>query len=77
MSVEKAQVEQQKNMLSNLASLGILAASFGHESVDWAGNIVKFAERLDEDVISKAWWLLPGERPVVEKTMAFLVSESR
>jgi signal transduction histidine kinase len=57
--------------------LGILAASFGHESVDWAGNIVKFAERLDEDVISKAWWLLPAERPEVEKTMSFLVSESR
>ena len=38
MSAEKAKVEEQKNMLSNLASLGILAASFGHESVDWAGK---------------------------------------
>jgi len=31
---EKAQVEKQKNMLSNLASLGTLAAAFGHETVD-------------------------------------------
>jgi hypothetical protein len=77
MSAEKAKVEQQKNMLSNLASLGILAASFGHESVDWAGNIVKFAERLDEDVISKAWWLHEAEKPGVQQTMRFLVSESR
>jgi signal transduction histidine kinase len=77
MSVEKAKVEQQKNMLSNLASLGILAASFGHETVDWAGNIVKFAERLDEDVIAKAWWLHEAERPGVQKTMSYLVSESR
>jgi signal transduction histidine kinase len=77
MSVERAKVEQQKNMLSNLASLGILAASFGHESVDWAGNIVKFAERLNRDVISKAWWLHEAEKPDVQRTMNFLVSESR
>ncbi len=76
-AVEKAQVEKQKNMLSNLASLGILAAAFGHETVDWAGNVVKYAERLDEDVISKAWWLSEAERPDVQKTMKFLVSESR
>jgi len=76
-ATEKAQVERQKNMMSNLASLGILAASFGHETVDWAGNVVKFAERLDEDVIAKAWWLGEAERPDVQKTMKFLVSESR
>jgi len=77
MSAERAKVEQQKNMLSNLASLGILAASFGHESVDWAGNIVKFAERIDDDVISKAWWLEAPELPGIKKTLGFLVSESR
>lgn len=76
-AVEKAQVEKQKNMLSNLASLGILAAAFGHETVDWAGNVVKYAERLDEDVISKAWWIGEAERPDVQKTMKFLISESR
>lgn len=76
-AAEKAQVEEQKNMLSNLASLGILAASFGHESVDWAGNIVKFAERIDDDVISKAWWLEAPELPSIKKTLGFLVSESR
>ena len=76
-AADKAQVEKQKNMLSNLASLGILAAAFGHETVDWAGNVVKYAERLDDDVISKAWWIAEAERPEVQKTMKFLVSESR
>jgi len=76
-AAEKAQAERQKNMLSNLASLGILAAAFGHESVDWAGNVVKYAERLDDDVISKAWWIAEAERPDVQKTMKFLVSESK
>lgn len=77
MAAERAKVEQQKNMLSNLASLGILAASFGHESVDWAGNIVKFAERIDDDIISKAWWIEAPELPSIKKTLGFLVSESR
>lgn len=76
-AVEKAQVERQKNMLSNLASLGILAAAFGHESVDWAGNIVKLAMQIDEDVIAKAWWIAESERPVIQQKMKFLVSESK
>lgn len=74
---DKAQLEKQKNMLSNLASLGILAAAFGHESVDWAGNVVKLAVQLDEDVISKAWWIAEAERPVVQQKVKFLVSESK
>jgi signal transduction histidine kinase len=76
-AADKVQLEKQKNMLSNLASLGILAAAFGHETVDWAGNVVKYAERLDDDVVSKAWWIGEAERPEVQKTMKFLVSESR
>lgn len=76
-AVEKAQVEKQKNMLSNLASLGILAAAFGHETVDWAGNVSQYAKRLDEDVISKAWWIQPSELPDLQKTLKFLISESK
>lgn len=76
-AADKVQLEKQKNMLSNLASLGILAAAFGHESVDWAGNIVKLAVQLDEDVIAKAWWIAEAERPVVQQKMKFLVSESK
>lgn len=76
-AVEKAQVEKQKNMLSNLASLGILAAAFGHETVDWAGNVSQYAKRLDEDVISKAWWIQPAELPDLQKTLKFLISESK
>lgn len=76
-AVEKAQVEKQKNMLSNLASLGILAAAFGHETVDWAGNVVKYAKQLDDEVIPKAWWLMAPEIPGVQKTLKFLISESR
>jgi hypothetical protein len=76
-AADKVQLEKQKNMLSNLASLGILAAAFGHETVDWAGNVVKLAVQLDEDVIAKAWWIAEAERPVVQQKMKFLVSESK
>jgi len=76
-AADKVKLEKQKNMLSNLASLGILAAAFGHESVDWAGNVVKLATQLDEDVIAKAWWISEAEHPVVQQKMKFLVSESK
>jgi signal transduction histidine kinase len=33
--------EEQKNTMANLASLGILAASFGHETLDWTGTVAK------------------------------------
>lgn len=33
--------EEQKNTMANLASLGILAAAFGHETLDWTGTVVK------------------------------------
>lgn len=35
------EAEEQKNTMANLASLGILAASFGHETLDWTGTVVK------------------------------------
>lgn len=77
MATEKAHVERQKNMLSNLASLGILAASFGHESVDWAGNVVKLGGELKDDIMSKAWWMPEAERPELQKLLAMLISEAR
>lgn len=51
-----AKFERQKNMLSNLASLGIMAASFGHETGNWTGNIVKFAEDIQYRMRKDAFW---------------------
>lgn len=45
----QAEADRQKDALANLASLGILAASFGHETVNWSGNLVKNAIQLDRD----------------------------
>lgn len=44
------EADRQKDALANLASLGILAASFGHETVNWSGNLVKNAIQLELDV---------------------------
>lgn len=35
------EAEEQKNTMANLASLGILTAAFGHETLDWTGTVVK------------------------------------
>lgn len=35
----RIQTEREKNTLANLASLGILAACFGHETCGWAGTV--------------------------------------
>jgi len=55
-----AKFERQKNMLANLASLGIMAASFGHEAGNWTGNVVKFAEdiqyRMRKDTVWDAFY---------------------
>jgi len=47
---EKLEALEEKNMLSNLASLGILAASFGHETVNDADSLVKFTMRLSDGI---------------------------
>lgn len=40
------QAEEQKNTMANLASLGILSAAFGHETMDWIGTVAKNARWL-------------------------------
>jgi signal transduction histidine kinase len=48
------EAEEQKNTMANLASLGILAAAFGHETLDWTGTVVKNARWLLENVLKDA-----------------------
>ncbi len=43
--------EEQKNTLGNLASLGILAAAFGHETVGYANEVVTSIDLLQHDIL--------------------------
>ena len=71
---ERARVAEEKNTMANLASLGILAAAFGHETVERAGNVVKEAEYLRDEVLAKAWWISEAEK--YTGVLDDLVSES-
>ncbi len=51
--------EEQKNTMANLASLGILAAAFGHETLDWTGTVAKRAKWLQDNLEAKTFMVLP------------------
>ncbi len=68
--------EEQKNTMANLASLGILAAAFGHETVNWSGNAVANAKILLKRFIDHPFWILPDERQNVETKIGDLIGES-
>ena len=68
--------EEQKNTMANLASLGILAAAFGHETVNWSGNAVTNAKSLLKKFIDHPFWILPDERQKVETKIGDLIGES-
>lgn len=48
---QEQEYEEQKNTLGNLASLGILAAAFGHETVGYANEVISNIDLLRSDVI--------------------------
>jgi signal transduction histidine kinase len=52
--------EEQKNTMANLASLGILAAAFGHETLDWTGTVAKNTRWLLENLAkNKHYFMMP------------------
>lgn len=56
------EAEEQKNTMANLASLGILAAAFGHETLDWTGTVVKNAKWLLDNLLKEAFWVPPMQK---------------
>src|SRR5439155_15686040 len=54
------QAEEQKNTMANLASLGILAAAFGHETLDWTGTVAKRAKWLHDNLEKGTFMVLPA-----------------
>jgi signal transduction histidine kinase len=52
--------EEQKNTMANLASLGILAAAFGHETLDWTGTVAKRAKWLHDNLVNGTFMVLPA-----------------
>ena len=54
------QAEEQKNTMANLASLGILSAAFGHETMNWIGTVAKNARWLLNNFTNGTLMVVPA-----------------
>lgn len=68
---KRHRTEQEKNTLANLASLGILAACFGHETCGWAATVQANAGWLHRNLIKHLYMVTPN----VESTIAEALSD--
>jgi signal transduction histidine kinase len=70
------QREKEKNTLSNLASLGILTACFGHETLGWANVVATNANLLRRNMDKSLFMVLPDAEAEVRRCLTVLHSES-
>jgi signal transduction histidine kinase len=68
--------EEQKNTMANLASLGILAAAFGHESLDWTGTVLKNSRWLLSNMAGGLFMVGPDIETDVKTALADTVNEA-
>lgn len=71
------EAEEQKNTMANLASLGILAAAFGHETLDWTGTVVKNANWLLENLLSEAFWVPLNKKDELTEALQDTATEAQ
>lgn len=69
--------ERQKDTLANLASLGILTASFGHETLAASNLVATNAKQLDECIKEGQFMLLPDVSQRVNDNLLFIMEGSR
>lgn len=69
--------EEQKNTMANLASLGILAAAFGHETLDWTGTVAKNVGWLHENLVRQTFMLRPDVEDDITTTLTDTVKEAQ
>lgn len=71
------EAEEQKNTMANLASLGILAASFGHETLDWTGTVVKNTRWLLENMAKGLFMVLPDTKEEIATALNDTANEAQ
>jgi len=73
---EKMDLKEQKDTLGNLASLGILAHSFGHETLAASNLVIENTHFIKADIESGAFMVPPDVRIKVENSIEILLHES-
>jgi signal transduction histidine kinase len=69
------ELQHQKDTLGNLASLGILAASFGHETLGAANVVATNAKQLKHN-IKGLFWVTVDDRKRIEENIEFILHDA-
>lgn len=70
------QVEEQKDTMANLASLGILAAAFGHETLDWTVTVAENADDVRANLTNKTFMVTPIEEERLHRVLSDMAGEA-
>ena len=70
------QVEEQKDTMANLASLGILAAAFGHETLDWTVTVAENADDVRVNLTNKTFMVPPIEEERLHRVLTDMAGEA-
>jgi signal transduction histidine kinase len=75
-STLRVQTEREKNTLANLASLGILAACFGHETCGWANTVQANAGWLNRNLVKHFFMVTPDVEESIIQVLTDLASDA-
>ena len=70
---QQEDLQSQKDTLGNLASLGILTTSFGHETLGDTNLVTENARQLRHNLDKNLFMVSPDVRKIVEDNLEFLV----
>lgn len=73
----RLQTEREKNTLANLASLGILAACFGHETCGWAGTVQANSGWLFRNLMKHVFMVTPDVEQKVLQVLTDIGTDSK
>jgi len=76
-STLRIQTEREKNTLANLASLGILAACFGHETCGWAGTVQAHSGWLLRNLKKHFYMVTPSVEDQVLQVLTDIGTDSK
>lgn len=76
-NTRRLQTEKEKNTLANLASLGILAACFGHETCGWAGTVQANSGWLHRNLKKQFYMVTPSVEDQVLQVLTDIGTDSR
>ncbi len=74
---EEDRESQEKDTMANLASLGILAAAFGHETLGWAGSCVANAGWLERNLPTYFFFANADEEAKVRQKLQDTAAQAR